>query len=140
MALKRTFINRGKKELEIGQLKPNGVYAVEHVLPVEVAAENGVSQAQWGIIQLNMTCQVRRHYNVTTPGMWCADELQLSGLHIWKATPMEMQFASSSEDALNYQSKYSVERCMNLSLQKRISYFEHNVWHKIAERIARLLR
>lgn len=139
MALVRTFINRGKRPMEVSELKPNYVYAVRHILPAEVATEWGITQQEvWGIIQLGANKEVRRSWNVVTPGTWSVDDVKVTGLAVFKASLMEQQFAFASENEFAYTTKCQQLAIRNSDLQRSVDYFKTNRWHKLAERIANL--
>lgn len=135
--LKRTFISRGKAEIEAANMKPNGIYAVEYTVTAGYAAANGLDkQDQWGIIQLDHTGKVRRHWNVTTPKMWSSEPLEdLKDMHVWKSSDMERQFAWATDEVNSLTIKQQQLLAKNSSQLKRIGYFEQNRWHKIAERL-----
>lgn len=130
--LKRTFTNRGKRALELSELKPNGVYAVRHILPVEVAAERGCTQEQWGIVVLSASCTIRRSWNVEVQDGWHVGLTAMDGLELWKSSVKERQFAVAEEARESLEVKCQSMIGMISVRDQRITYFEQNRWHRVA--------
>lgn len=146
MALKRTFENRGKNPVAHCKLKPNGVYAVRHILPHEIADEWGVNNAeQWGVVVLDTSRDVRRTWNMGAKNKWINEVLDSRSLELWVATEKEMQFAQESENAEVMTRRYENEKIRNGILSQRaekaessLSYVANNFWHKIANRLDKI--
>lgn len=144
MALKRTFENRGKRPVEHGKLKPNGVYAIRHILPQEIAEEWGVNDTeQWGLVMLDSSRDVRRTWNVGTRYKWQTEAIDSTDLELWTATEKEMQFAHESENAEVMTRRYENEkvRCGVLEVRLRraeeaLEYYHRNIFHRIARHFA----
>lgn len=138
MVLIRTFVNRGKRAMELSELKPNGIYAVRTLLPVEIMAEWGVTNnEQWGIIMLDAQCNVRRSWNIVRHNVWTIGTLPLSELKIFRSSETERQFACEAETAQSYAIKLQQSAVRITSLQREVDYFKRNRWHKIADRLNR---
>lgn len=138
MAIYKTVIKRGKHPLSPDYLKPNGVYAVLQILPADVVPEwNVTSMEQWGIVQLGADKKVRRSWNVTAPAQWTDTEVDLSHLKVFYATAMEQQFATAGEMAPRYNHLYNTERMRNIIIDRRLSHYETDIFHRIAEHISR---
>lgn len=136
MSIFKTVIKRGKHPLPINSLKPNGVYAVFHILPVELVPEwNVTSIEQWGIVQLDAEKNVRRSWNLTAPQMWTTDKVDITTLKVFYATRGEQDYAIISELAIRYNSLYDSERQRNILLEHRLRHYEESRTHKIAEAI-----
>lgn len=135
--LKRTFTNRGKRALTLDELRPNGTYAVRIVLPVEEAARLGVDQEQWGLAMLGSSMTIRRTFNVENPGGWHSGFTSPDGIEFWKASKMERDYADAQEAVENLRVKNTAMMKMIAERDKKITYYETNRWHKVAERLTR---
>lgn len=138
MKVQTTTVIRGKKPLEASELKPNGIYAVRHVLPVEVMKAWHVGeQVQWGIVVLNASFGIRAHYHVTRPYEWSDEQIKLEDVQLYKSSQLERDFAFAYDTATSMTTK-----CQQLTLrltnaQRKVEYYATNTWHKVAERLAR---
>lgn len=136
MSIYKTVTKRGKNPLKFENLQPNGIYVVQHMLPVEMLPEwNSNSIEQWAIIQLDCACRIRRSWNLVSPSHWVTNRMEVSGLKVFRATKMEMDFARASEDAERMRTLYENERKRNIILDGKVDYYEKNRWHKLAEKI-----
>lgn len=140
MALIRTFVNRGKRALELSELKPNGIYAVRQLLPTEVMEEWGVtSNEQWGIIMLDVQCNVRRSWNFIQHNLWSTVTFPLDTLKIFRTSEQERQFAMEAETSQSYAVKLQQSAVRITNLQRDLDYYHRNRWHRLADRINKLL-
>lgn len=140
MTIYKTTIKRAKHPLSLENLKPNGVYAVFHILPSEIIPEwNTHTIEQWGIVQLDADRKVHRSWNVTSPQKWTTEHVELSELKVFYATQMEQQYAIDSELASRYSHLYNSERQRNIILEHRLRHYEESRAHRIAEAIRNFL-
>lgn len=127
----RTFINRGKNEVK--ELKPNFIYAVEYTLDSDTARTLGVRTDQVGLIITNHYGMIYLNYNMTKQGAWENGSVDLKGTHVWRASSMEIAFATlySEHEGLRARDKNVRE---NLVQQMRkVHYYEEHPLHQFAE-------
>lgn len=144
MTLKRTFINRGKKAIEKRNLMGRGIYAVRHILPVEVAFEWGANKLeQWGIVMLNEQKKVVRCWNLTKRGEWEDCMIDVDGLELWQSSEMERQFAQDAKVSTEMTRLYETEKIRNGVLSRRaeqmekaLEHYHTNIFHRIAKHFA----
>lgn len=138
MAVKKTFVRRGTQEVKPQNMKPNFIYATEYLLDPAVARATGASIEQWGIIQLDSQCKVRRVWNREGEQQW--DEVMLDTMpasKLWPASQLEIQFAKVSDEYNALNRHYETMKAQNKELARKVNHYESNRWHKIAERLAR---
>lgn len=90
------FTKRGD-EIDIEQLEPEKIYAVNYCLKKETAEKRNTYQQQWGIIVLNEDKEIVNSYNVLEPDAISTKTGSLSkNLHVFLPTRLEEIAMSSS--------------------------------------------
>lgn len=90
------FTKRGD-EIDIEQLEPEKIYAVNYCLKKETAEKRNTYQQQWGIIVLNEDKEIVNSYNVIEPDAISTKTVSLSkNLHVFLPTRLEEIAMSSS--------------------------------------------
>lgn len=102
------FTKRGD-EIDIEQLEPEKIYAVNYCLKKETAEKRNTYQQQWGIIVLNEDKEIVNSYNVIEPDAISTKTGSLSkNLHVFLPTRLE-EIAMSSSIAASHAHEKNLE-------------------------------